>query len=46
MRLLDGLGSEMLFLLSNNVASLRQVPCDQEEQARNAILCAAAPQCE
>ncbi|KAL0606313.1 hypothetical protein AAY473_022912 [Plecturocebus cupreus] len=44
MRLLDGLGSEMLFLLSNNVASLRQAPCDQEEQARNAILCAAAPQ--
>lgn len=38
------LGSEVLFLLSSNAASLRQEPCDQEEEARNAIYGATAPQ--
>lgn len=40
----DSLGSEALFLPSGNAASLLQVRCDQEGEARNAIFGAPAPQ--
>lgn len=40
----DSAGSEAFFLPSGNAASLRQVPCDQEEETRNAIFGAPAPQ--
>lgn len=39
----DSLGSEALFLPSGNMASLRQVPCDQEGETRHAIFGTPAP---